>query len=387
MGDESRAATLTFRNRFAERLASGAEEITDAWVEAAARRPDLSLETLRNEIPSFLRSVATAVREDATGDERTLQEDYLETHVRDRLEHGYSLRETLEEFDALPPVLYGILEDLIASSPDVPAGELHDVHRRVERAMHRVGRVAARFYREIDMEERRGLAEQLTSFGQALEHELRDPLHTSLVAIDRLEDQDVREDPDSYDRYLGVLRGKYEEMADLLTEVRRLSAVRHTLAEPERLPAREVIDGIFEELDAMADSHGVELRTGDIDERVHLEVPRLQLAIRNLAANAIKYSDPGEETPYVEVSLRAPDEGPYRLTVEDNGIGVPEDARERIFEPGERASPGRASGTGLGLAIVRQALEQRRGTVSLEPKENGSRFVLELSAPLAVRET
>lgn len=376
----------TFRERFADRLASRSEEITDAWLEGVARNPDLSLEALRDHIPEFLRDVAASLRPGGAVEASPPDEDYLRLHVEERLAQGYSVEQLLEEFGALPSTLYSVMEDLLASTSDVPAEEIHEVHRHVGREMQRIGRVAARLYRNIEMEQRRGLAEQLTGFGRALEHEVRGPLHTALVAIDLLEKPDIRDDPDSHDKYVGVLRERLERMAELLGEVRRFSAVEQSLAEEEWIPAREVVEDVYDELEEMAASQRVDLRMGAMDEDVFLNVPRLRLAIRNVVGNAIKYSDPEREDSFVEVSLRSPDDGPLQLAVEDNGIGVPEDARESIFEPGERAHPERGSGTGLGLAIVRQVLEQRRGAVSVEPTEEGSRFVLRLPAPLAVRE-
>lgn len=386
MKDGSAGTALSFRERFIQRLLSRAVEITDAWIEAAAERPDLSLDALRNEIPEFLRDVAVSMRDGGADVRRASQDDYLEMHVEERLAQGYSVQQVLDEFEALPATLYGVMDELLASTPEVPPHEVHEVHRDLSRELHRVGRVTAQLYRKIEMEQRRGLARHLTDFGQALEHEIRGPLHTAQMAVNLLEKPEIREVPDSLEEYLGVLRGQLRRMAELLTEVRRFSAVQHSLAEEEWVPAREVVEGTFEELASMAESRGVQLRAGRVDEDVYLAVPRLRLSIRNLVANAIKYSDPEEENPYVEVSLGSPEDGPHLLTVEDNGIGVPEEARERIFEPGHRAHPDRGSGTGLGLAIVRQVLEQRRGSVGYEPKEKGSRFVLELPAPLAVRE-
>lgn len=386
MEDGSAGTALSFRDRLVERLISGAVQITDAWIEAAAERPDLSLGALRNEIPEFLQDLAASIRDGEADVRRASQDDYLKMHVEERLAQGYSVQQVLDEFEALPATLYGVMDELLASSPEVSPREVHEVHRDLSRELHRVGRVAAHLYRKIEMEQRRGLARQLTNFGQALEHEIRGPLHTAQMAVNLLEKPEVREVPDSHDEYLGVLRGRLQRIAELLTEVRRFSAAQHSLAEEEWIPAREVVEETFQELELMAESRGVELRAGRVEEDVYLAVPRLRLAVRNLVANAIKYSDPEEESPYVEVSLGSPPDGPHRLTVEDNGIGVPEEARERIFEPGQRAHPDRGSGTGLGLAIVRQVLEQRRGRVGYEPKDKGSRFVLELPAPLAVRE-
>jgi signal transduction histidine kinase len=68
-----------------------------------------------------------------------------------------------------------------------------------------------------------------------------------------------------------------------------------------------------------------------------------------------------------------------RLWVEDNGIGIPEDCRGKVFEMFQQLMPVQYPGTGIGLAIVKKAVERMRGTVGVESHpEGGSRFWLDL---------
>lgn len=375
-------------DRFAAHLEAEAEAITDAWLERGTRDPDLSLDALRDHIPGFLRDLAATVREDDPAEASdAAHADYLRMHVEERLAQGYSVDQLLAEFGELPPTLFDVLDQLIEATPDVAPGEVHDVHRRVQTEVGRIGRLAARLHREAEMEERRRLAERLTTFGRALEHEIREPLHTAMVAVELLERPGARDDPDESREHLRVLRDRLERVTELLAEIRRLNLAEQSLAEEEWVPAREAIREVFGELGGMARTRDVELRTGEIAEGAQLNVPRARLAVRNLVANAIKYADPDEDERWVEVSLRRPPDGAYELSVEDNGIGVPDTLREKIFEPGVRAHPDEGSGTGLGLAIVQQVLEQRGGSVAVEPKDGGTRFVLRLPAPLALRES
>lgn len=388
MDDKPPDSPSSFRERFAARLEADAVAVTDGWIERAARRPELSLDALRDHIPGFLRDLAEGIRKDEVPvRSRASHADYLRMHVEQRLKHGYSLDQLLEEFSALPLILHEVIDDLAASRPPPPLPEVNEVHRRMQREVGRVGRVAARLYRQAEMEERRRLAERLTSFSRTLEHEIREPLHRAMAAADRLEAPDALEDPDAHSENVHVLRKGLERMADLLTDVRRLTAVEKSFAEEEWAPARETITDIFDELDTMARSKAVELRLGEIAEDIYVRVPRVRLAARNLVANAIQYSDPEEENRYVEVSLHPPSGGPFKLVIQDNGRGVPEELLEEIFEPGVRARPQAESGSGLGLAITQQVLEQRGGSVSLERTAEGSRFILRLPATLAEKKS
>ena len=92
--------------------------------------------------------------------------------------------------------------------------------------------------------------------------------------------------------------------------------------------------------------------------------------IYNLVDNAVKYSPPGRA---VQVSLDGRD-GWIILTVEDNGVGIPEEDLSRIFERFYRVDKARsrkAGGTGLGLAIVRDTVEKRDGVVSVANRPGG----------------
>lgn len=109
--------------------------------------------------------------------------------------------------------------------------------------------------------------------------------------------------------------------------------------------------------------------TGDPDQLARL--------VGNLADNAVRHA-----TSLVSFSLTA-DGDRVVLSVADDGPGVPEPDRERIFERFARADDARSStagGTGLGLAIARDIAEQHHGTLVLDPTGPGTRFVLRLPA-------
>ena len=99
----------------------------------------------------------------------------------------------------------------------------------------------------------------------------------------------------------------------------------------------------------------------------------------NLVGNAVKYVAPGV-VPHVRVEGEEPDADGYtRVRVLDNGIGVPDTMRRRIFESFERAHADDYDGTGLGLAICRQIVERHGGTIGVMPMgEGGSEFSLTL---------
>jgi two-component system phosphate regulon sensor histidine kinase PhoR len=114
--------------------------------------------------------------------------------------------------------------------------------------------------------------------------------------------------------------------------------------------------------------------TDDSALPLQLDRSAMLLAIHNLLDNAVKFSS---EQSNVDVILEQHAEE-YRLDIKDEGIGIPIEEQERIFEKfyrGVGTSHHAASGTGLGLAIVRQIVHAHGGTVQVESSpDNGSKF-------------
>jgi signal transduction histidine kinase len=115
---------------------------------------------------------------------------------------------------------------------------------------------------------------------------------------------------------------------------------------------------------------------GPHDLQVHVERQDLDEMLGNLIENAAKY---GGGSVFVTVSAQA---GFVEMLVEDDGVGIPEEERVRIFDRGVRLDTGKP-GTGLGLAIVRDVAEIYEGTVSLEESEDLGGLLVRLRLPAA----
>ncbi len=115
---------------------------------------------------------------------------------------------------------------------------------------------------------------------------------------------------------------------------------------------------------------------GPHDLAVHVERQDLDEMLGNLIENAAKY---GGGSVFVTVGAQA---GYVEFLVEDDGTGIPEEQRSRIFDRGVRLDTGKP-GTGLGLAIVRDVAEIYEGTVSLEESEDLGGLLVRLRLPAA----
>lgn len=110
--------------------------------------------------------------------------------------------------------------------------------------------------------------------------------------------------------------------------------------------------------------------------QVHVERQDLDEMLGNLIENAAKY---GGGSVFVTVGAQA---GFVEFLIEDDGVGIPEEERQRIFDRGARLDTGKP-GTGLGLAIVRDVAEIYEGTVSLEESEDLGGLLVRLRLPAA----
>lgn len=206
-------------------------------------------------------------------------------------------------------------------------------------------------------------------------HELRSPLARIRMATELILTR-----PQDQDQLADELRRNIAELDQLVDEI--LLASRLDTSQP----AAEDVDlaGLAaEEASRVGAEAGVAEGQGAASEApmaVTGDSRLLRRMLRNLLENARRYGAGAREP--IKVALSRVDGG-IQLEVLDRGPGVPEAAREKIFEAFYRVDghAERAGGVGLGLALVRQIAEAHGGTVRCEPREGGgSRFVVRLPA-------
>jgi signal transduction histidine kinase len=168
---------------------------------------------------------------------------------------------------------------------------------------------------------------------------------------------------------------------DLLS-VSRLEGSR-TLGTPARCNLAQLMKDVLADIQPFVRKSEHELETAGLDAEhaVMGDAQMLRQVMQNMVSNAVKYTPPGGRI-HVEI---ANDGAEVRCVVTDTGIGVPEEARGRLFEKffrAENVSKVETEGTGLGLYIVRLIVERAHGRIWFEPAESGgSRFLVAL--PLA----
>jgi two-component system phosphate regulon sensor histidine kinase PhoR len=242
----------------------------------------------------------------------------------------------------------------------------------------------------VDVTEVSEAARLRTDFVANASHELRTPLAAIKGAIETLE-SGASEEPGIRSRLLRMIAENSTRLEDLTRDLLDLSRLESTEAPIEVSTVRvaEVEASMRAQFAAtMAQGTvGLAFRAGVSELRTD---PRLlQLILRNLIENALKFAYDGTE---VVVGVERM-EGGIRWSVADRGIGIPLDQQQRIFERFYQVENSRmgngAKGTGLGLAIVRHAVKSLDGTIRVESVwKEGTTMIVELPEPVeASRET
>ena len=214
----------------------------------------------------------------------------------------------------------------------------------------------------------------------AVSHELRTPLTRLDFGLALALSDDL---PAASRERLQGLVAHIRELDELVLELLSYSRLQN----PARLP-EQVEVALDEFIDSVLGSVDEELESPDIviDVWLHGQLERFSLdprltarALQNLLRNAMRYCEKR-----IQVSVQVLAHG-CEIWVDDDGIGIPDDERERIFEPFYRLDRSRdraTGGFGLGLAISRRALEAQGGTLTVEASPlGGARFRLWLANP------
>ncbi|HEW91896.1 MAG TPA: HAMP domain-containing histidine kinase [Thermotogaceae bacterium] len=232
-----------------------------------------------------------------------------------------------------------------------------------------------------ELERLRKIDEMKNQFVATISHELKTPVTAikaySETIIDSLEDIDKETLKD----FLKTILDQTEHLDNLVSELTDFSKMESKMFElnKEKFDLLELCHNVIESLQELATSKNVELLFDEIDEKLIVEADkrRIRQVLINLIENGIKYSDKTKNERFVKLKIEK-GENEILVIVEDNGIGIPKDLKEKIFERFFRVESyltSEVSGTGLGLAICKTIVEKHGGKIWVESEpQKGSKF-------------
>jgi signal transduction histidine kinase len=221
--------------------------------------------------------------------------------------------------------------------------------------------------------------EALETFGFSVSHDLREPLRTIQGYAAALSQDLAANDFSQFGQYvdrINAIARRIDLMVSDLLEFARLSRAE---IRTDSLPLRDVVQDAQSILQAEPAYRAADIQVdvpADLMVRAHR--PVLVQALANLLGNAVKFVRPNTHAA-VQIVAR-PHGRQVRIEVQDNGIGMAAEARERVFDVFERLhGEEEYPGTGIGLAIVRKGVERMQGSVGVESAQGiGSTFWIEL---------
>ncbi len=214
-------------------------------------------------------------------------------------------------------------------------------------------------------------------------HDLRTPLVTVKAFLGFLENDLAAADQTRVTQDLQFIHGAADKMKDLLDELLELS--RNDLGESrmEQISLSSILDEVLDSLDAVIREQHVEIVRPETDIPLFGDRSRMCQIWMNLVENAIKYSRENSR-PRIELGLRN-DGGETVFYVQDNGIGIAPDYRDKIFKMFEKLDS-RSPGAGLGLSMIQRIVEKCGGRIWVESEGlgHGSCFCFTLPLSIAV---
>ena len=241
--------------------------------------------------------------------------------------------------------------------------------------------------REAELRNARAEAESASAakseFLSSMSHELRTPMN-AILGFAQLLQRDKRAPlSEPQQEKLGYVLQGGEHLLRLMDDILDLSRIEagHIMISPEPVGVNEVLIEVQQTLEPLAVRAGIRLEVGAAPHelsQVQADRTRFKQILINFGSNAVKYGRPNGA---VTIRAEATKEGNVRLLVIDDGVGIPLEKQDRIFQPFQRAGQeaGPIEGTGIGLSITKRLAELMGGGVGFRSTPNvGSEFWVEL---------
>lgn len=219
------------------------------------------------------------------------------------------------------------------------------------------------------LQKEKDLNELKSRFVSMVSHEYRTPLSTILLSAELLRDYHDRMTQEKRNKHLNKISNHVHHMTRLMEDMLAVSKAEAVGLKfnPIEMNIKTYLAELVQDLSLNNGDHLLDFATTGACGVVKADAELINTIVSNLISNAIKYSPDNSD---IMVNLMCDDEQ-FTISVIDQGIGIPKEDQDQLFESFHRATNvGTIQGTGLGLAIVKQCAEAHGGTLELESEVN-----------------
>ncbi len=217
--------------------------------------------------------------------------------------------------------------------------------------------------------------EELDRFIYSTSHDLRAPIN-SIQGLINLSERAT--DPEDIQKYHELMRGRLSKLEQVLNDIMHYSKNAKLDIEKVEVNVLEIVQPALSDIKYIEGTSRIRINVNIPETLTMLTDPmRFRVIVNNLISNACKYSDPGKENSFIEISARK-EAVKIIFSVKDNGEGIVQEHQEKVFLMFHRATS-RSTGSGLGLYLVKEVVERLGGTITLTSQYGvGSEFIITL---------
>ena len=387
---DQQPAPIPLATHLANVLRAARTDVVRRWLDRIVARVTVNptrvfpTESLLDHVPLLVDGIADFLESDAgaLGGKDAVEGKAMELGAL-RHEQGFDAYEILKEHEILGAIIFTTMEDALASiSPaDATLQEVAQCWQRVAEAVDHIRQATMMHFLRMSAEQVRTREERLRRFNRMVSHELKNRIGairgaSALLAEPWLE-------PGQSAQFNRIVAQNGEALQKVLENLTAISRLDGEARQQRNVLLPQAAREIARQLRDSAKLNEVRVEIDDNMPAVEVDAASVELALTNYVSNAIKYADKQKADRWVVVSAEltaTTTERPGELVVHvtDNGLGVPEAARGKLFEQFYRAHAGTITGvegTGLGLSIVKDTIEALGGRVWTEfPAHGGSVF-------------
>jgi signal transduction histidine kinase len=381
------AATLS------DRLRTAKQELVTQWLERISARVAISTKRvfptheLLNHVPLLIEGIAGYLKRP----ERNIDSKapvVAKAMELGALRHaqGFDAYELLKEYEMLGEIIFAFLAECAEQMPEeIPRRHFLACWERISQAIELIRQATVSHFLRLSAAQINERENRLRKFNRTVAHELKNNVNAIASASEII--AEAWADEAQRKEFEVIITKNAEGLKRVLSNLESLARTQADSRHCRNVLLQEVATEAVRELHEAARAKEVDVRIADDLPSIEVDAATVELCLMNYVSNAIKYSDSskGERWVAIEAVFEGPDTERGRevvIRVSDNGIGVPADKREQLFQEFYRAHGDTvtcADGSGLGLTIVRETVASIGGRAWAEfPEGMGSVFAFSL---------